>query len=77
MLPELPRAQGVQIPGGAFADLLMLKEFVHNFGEALDLGNCEIKVFVCFLLNRLQKGDLPRIDALYQWQRLKAIPIER
>ena len=26
------------MPGGAFADLLMLQEFVHNFGEALDLG---------------------------------------
>ena len=29
---------GLQIPGGAFADLLMVQEFVHNFGEALDLG---------------------------------------
>ena len=29
---------GLRIPGDAFADLLMVQEFVHNFSEALDLG---------------------------------------
>ena len=38
VLPSLMRVKGLHIPGGAFADLLMLQEFVHNFGEALDLG---------------------------------------
>ena len=38
VLPSLTRVKGLQVPGGAFADLLMLQEFVHNFGEALDLG---------------------------------------
>jgi len=32
------RVAGLQVPGGAFADLLMVQEFVHNFCEALDLG---------------------------------------
>ena len=38
MLPALARVMGLKIPGGAFADLLMVQEFVHNFSEALDLG---------------------------------------
>ncbi|KAL9966066.1 hypothetical protein ACROYT_G024079 [Oculina patagonica] len=41
-LPELTRVKGLEIPGGAFADLLMVQEFVHNFGEALDLDSSEI-----------------------------------
>lgn len=32
------RVLGLQIPGGAFADLLMVQEFVHNFCDALELG---------------------------------------
>ncbi|CAH3184955.1 unnamed protein product, partial [Porites evermanni] len=42
VLPSLTRVKGLQVPGGAFADLLMLQEFVHNFGEALDLDSSEI-----------------------------------
>ena len=38
VLPTLSRVMGLEIPGGAFSDLLMVQEFVHNFGEALDLG---------------------------------------
>lgn len=38
VLPLLSRVLGLQIPGDAFADLLMVQEFVHNFSEALDLG---------------------------------------
>ena len=33
---------GLQTPGGAFADLLMVQEFVHNFGEALDVGKSDL-----------------------------------
>ena len=32
------RVEGLQAPGGAFADLLMVQEFVHNFCDALDVG---------------------------------------
>lgn len=44
VLPELARVLGLQTPGGAFADLLMVQEFVHNFGEALDLGKNLIEI---------------------------------
>ena len=59
VLPELARVLGLQTPGGAFADLLMVQEFVHNFGEALDLGKDLSKLansyFVVSLL--VQTGD--------------------
>lgn len=42
VLPLLSRVLGLQIPGDAFADLLMVQEFVHNFSEALDLDSTEI-----------------------------------
>ena len=44
VLPMLLRVMGLEIPGGAFADLLMVQEFVHNFGEALDLGKRTVLV---------------------------------
>lgn len=37
-LPSLSRVVGLKIPGDAFANLLMVQEFVHNFSEALELG---------------------------------------
>lgn len=37
-LPTLPNLDECVVPGNAFADLLMVKEFVENFGEALDIG---------------------------------------
>ena len=37
-LPELQRVKGVRISGAAFADCLMVIEFLHTFGDALDLG---------------------------------------
>lgn len=53
---------GLQTPGGAFADLLMVQEFVHNFGEALDLGkNLTRLINSYFLISLLvqcqQTGD--------------------
>lgn len=61
-LPELARVLGLQIPGGAFADLLMVQEFVHNFGEALDLGKNLSRLidgyfFVSLLERCCQTGD--------------------
>ncbi|KAK5647311.1 hypothetical protein RI129_002203 [Pyrocoelia pectoralis] len=34
-LPEYERIPGLKIPGKAFADILMVFEFLHNFGETL------------------------------------------
>lgn len=34
-LPLLERINGVRLPGKAFADILMVYEFIHNFGETL------------------------------------------
>lgn len=37
-LPELPAIDNMHIPGKAYADLLMVEEFVHAFGHVLDIG---------------------------------------
>ncbi|GJQ86804.1 hypothetical protein Trydic_g5593 [Trypoxylus dichotomus] len=34
-LPEYERISGIKLPGKAFADVLMVFEFLHNFGETL------------------------------------------
>ncbi|XP_050447878.1 bromodomain adjacent to zinc finger domain protein 2B-like isoform X9 [Cataglyphis hispanica] len=34
-LPELKRIPGLKLPGQAFADIVMVFEFLHNFGETL------------------------------------------
>lgn len=34
-LPEFSRIPGLRLPGKAFADVLMVFEFLHNFGETL------------------------------------------
>jgi hypothetical protein len=34
-LPEYDRIPGLKLPGSAFADVLMVFEFLHNFGETL------------------------------------------
>ncbi|XP_044173558.1 bromodomain adjacent to zinc finger domain protein 2B-like isoform X5 [Acropora millepora] len=41
-LPAFSRVVGLKIPGDAFADLLMVQEFVHNFSEALELDSNEV-----------------------------------
>lgn len=35
VLPNLPRIPGLKLTGTGFADLLMVFEFLHNFGETL------------------------------------------
>ena len=37
-LPEYKHVQGVRLAGSAFADALMVVEFLNTFGSALDLG---------------------------------------
>jgi len=37
-LPELDRIDGLKLSGQGLADLLMVFEFLHNFGETLGFG---------------------------------------
>ncbi|XP_013395978.1 bromodomain adjacent to zinc finger domain protein 2B-like [Lingula anatina] len=52
-LPTLNRIPGVKLPGPAFADCLMVVEFLHNFGNALGLDKDSIPS-----LNTIQMGML-------------------
>lgn len=42
-IPDLERIAGNRLPGQAMADLLMVFEFLHNFGETLGFGKCRRK----------------------------------
>ena len=47
-LPRLPRCPEVILPGPAFADCLMVVEFVSNFADTLGLGQSHMDVaFSC------------------------------
>ena len=37
-LPEFPSVTHLNIPGKAYADLLMVQEFVFSFGHVMDIG---------------------------------------
>ena len=37
-LPDLPRIEKLKLCGEAFANILMVFEFLHNFGETLGFG---------------------------------------
>lgn len=37
-LPELKKLPGLKLSGQAFADIVMVFEFLHNFGETLGFG---------------------------------------
>ncbi|XP_029822200.2 bromodomain adjacent to zinc finger domain protein 2B isoform X2 [Ixodes scapularis] len=50
-LPTLNRIPGLKVPGTAFANLLMVREFLHNFGETLHFDLDKIPS-----LNSLQLG---------------------
>ncbi|KAL3231258.1 hypothetical protein MRX96_023312 [Rhipicephalus microplus] len=50
-LPTLNRIPGLKVPGTAFANLLMVREFLHNFGETLHFDVDKIPS-----LNTLQLG---------------------
>lgn len=47
-LPELKRLPGLKLSGQAFADIVMVFEFLHNFGETLGFGrfNCLLVIVV-------------------------------
>ena len=40
-LPELKRIPGLKLSGQAFSDIVMVFEFLHNFGETLGFGESE------------------------------------
>ncbi|KAL1426598.1 hypothetical protein MTO96_018181 [Rhipicephalus appendiculatus] len=50
-LPTLNRIPGLKVPGTAFANLLMVREFLHNFGETLHFDVDKVPS-----LNALQLG---------------------
>lgn len=52
-LPQLKRIAGCRLPGQAMADLLMVFEFLHNFGETLGFGKSFGTLKVCFVKTRL------------------------
>lgn len=37
-MPDLNRISNLTISGAAFADVLMVHEFMHNFGHVLKIG---------------------------------------
>ena len=37
-LPEVPRIPAMKLSGEGFANLLMVFEFIHNFGHTLGFG---------------------------------------
>lgn len=37
-LPDVPRLEGLRLPSEAFGNILMVFEFLHNFGETLGFG---------------------------------------
>ena len=37
-LPDLPVVKNLNIPGKAYADLLMVQEFIFSFGHVMDIG---------------------------------------
>ena len=48
-LPEFPRVKALNIPGNAYADLLMVEEFVYCFGHVLDIGKTYSERICLFL----------------------------
>lgn len=41
-LPDIKRMSGLKLSGQAFADIVMVFEFLHNFGETLGFGELKI-----------------------------------
>lgn len=41
-LPEVKRIPGLKLSGQAFADIVMVFEFLHNFGETLGFGESRL-----------------------------------
>lgn len=58
-LPEYERIPGLKLCGKAFADILMVFEFLHNFGETLGFDMESLPT-----LDSLQQALLPSSDAM-------------
>ena len=46
-LPEIKRIPGLKLSGKAFADIVMVFEFLHNFGETLGFGKNNLSLLNC------------------------------
>jgi hypothetical protein len=57
-LPTLNRIPGLKLSGQAFADTLMVFEFLHNFGETLGFGECLCKNIHFIILFRCRQWEL-------------------
>lgn len=52
--PALERLPGLKLTGKALSDLLMVFEFLHNFGETLGFGMCpNVFLFACFMVRTM------------------------
>lgn len=68
-LPELQRLPGLKLTGQALSDLLMVFEFLHNFGETLGFGEfyCSYQKVKKIKINFVIDMDsLPTLQSLHQ-----------
>jgi hypothetical protein len=52
-LPDIPRVPNLRLSGEAFANLLMVFEFLHNFGETLGFGKLLILISTSYSVNQI------------------------
>ncbi|KAL0190609.1 hypothetical protein M9458_013307, partial [Cirrhinus mrigala] len=64
-LPEIPRIQGLVLPGSVFADCLMVVQFLRSFGKVLGMDPSEVPT-----LGILQEGLLNLGNSMGQVQDL-------
>lgn len=60
--PDLERLPGLKLTGQALADLLMVFEFLHNFGETLGFGK----------LNSKYSSSAQRVE--FQFKLIRIVP---
>lgn len=69
-LPELQRLPGLKLTGQALSDLLMVFEFLHNFGETLGFGKSKQKFTSQKRKNKTKffadMDSLPTLQSLHQ-----------
>lgn len=72
--PDLERLPGLKLTGQALADLLMVFEFLHNFGETLGFGkfrtsnkplSTSYSVFLVFHFRSSDMDSLPSLQSLH------------
>lgn len=52
-LPKIQRLPGLRLSGQAFSDIVMVFEFLHNFGETLGFGEFVLPSFSSIGINRV------------------------